>query len=84
MSKGSEIWGRQRSLLRCDDKPEELATTTEAPEEEDDPEVPTMTTELSIEEAEDTMLTSERLRRQRSQCVNGIRVLKTTTAALEE
>ena len=40
-----------------------MATTTEASAEEDDPEVSTMTTEASIEEAEDTMLLSERLRR---------------------
>ena len=41
--------------------PEELATTTEVSEEEDDPELLTTTTEASIEEAEDTTLPSERL-----------------------
>ena len=40
-----------------------MATTTEASSEEDDPEVSTMTTEASIEEAEDTTRLSERLRR---------------------
>ena len=39
MSEGSDIFGRQRRLLRHDDGPEELATTTEALEEEDGPEV---------------------------------------------
>ena len=40
-----------------------MATTTEVLEEEDDPEVSTMTTEASIEELEDTTRLSERLRR---------------------
>ena len=52
-------------LLRCDDGTEELATTTEASAEEDDPDVLTTTTEASIEEVEDTTRLSKRLRRQR-------------------
>ena len=45
VSKGSEIWGRRWKLLRCNDEPEELATTTEASAEEYEPEVLTTTTE---------------------------------------
>ena len=58
MSKGSEatteaarIWGQHRSLRRCDDGPEELATTVEALSEEDDPEELTTMPEVSAEEA---------------------------------
>ena len=40
-----------------------MATTTEASAEEDDPEVSTMNTYASIEEAEDTTRLSERIRR---------------------
>ena len=40
-----------------------MATTTEASAEEDDPEVSTMTTEASIEEAEDTTRLSESLQK---------------------
>ena len=61
MSKGSEIRGRQRRLLHRNYGPVELATTTEASEEEDDPNLLTTTTEASIEEAEDTTHPSERL-----------------------
>ena len=49
VSKGSEIRGRQWRLLRRDDEPEELATTTEALTEEYDPKVLTTTTDASIE-----------------------------------
>ena len=45
MSKGLDIRGRRRRLMRRDDGPEELATMTEASAEEDEPEVSTMTTE---------------------------------------
>ena len=61
MSEGSDIWEPQRRLLRRDDGPEELATTTEALAEVDEPEVLTTITDASIEEAEDTTLLSERL-----------------------
>ena len=61
MSKVSEIQGRRRMLLRCNDGPYELATTTDASSEEDKPEVSTKTTEASIEEAEDTTHLSESL-----------------------
>ena len=84
MSKRSEIRGRQQRLLRCNDGPEELATTTEASVEEDEPEILTTTTEASIEKVEDTMPPSERLRRWRRWCVYGLRVLTTTTVASEE
>ena len=40
-----------------------MATTTEASAEEDDPKVSTMTTEASIEEAEDTTRLSECIQR---------------------
>ena len=57
---------------------------TEVLAEEDEPEVLTMITEASIEEAENTMRLSESLRRRRRRCVYGQRVLMTTTAALAE
>ena len=69
MSEGSDIWGRRRRLLRRDDRPYELATTIEASAEEDDPKVSMETTEVSIEEAEDTTSLSEHIQRQRGQCV---------------
>ena len=48
--------------MRCNDRPEELATTTETlAEEEDETEVSTTTSEASIEKAEDTTRPSERL-----------------------
>ena len=59
MSKGSEIWGQQRRLLRHDDGPEDLATTAEASLEEDEPEVFKTTMDTSIEEAGDTTRPSE-------------------------
>ena len=68
-------------MLRCDDGPEELSTTTEASAEEDEPEVLTTTMEASIEEAEDTTRPSERLRRRRRRCVYRLRVLTTTASA---
>ena len=46
----ARIRGRRRRLRRCDDGPDELATTTEASAEEDEPEVLTTTTEASDEE----------------------------------
>ena len=70
--------------MRCDDGPEELATTAEASSEENDPEVSTTKTEASIEEGEDPTCPSERVRRRRRRCVYGLRVLTTTTAAREE
>ena len=56
-------------LLCRDDKPEKLATTTEALAEEDEPKVLTKITEASIEEAEDTKCSSERLQQRRRRCV---------------
>ena len=61
MDDGSEIQGRRRRLRRCDEGPEELVTTTEALEEEDEPEVLAMKTEAYAEEAEKTTRPSERL-----------------------
>ena len=84
MSEGLDIWGRRRRLQRCDDGPEELATTTEASAEEDDPEVSTMTTYASDEELEETKSPSELLRWQRRRCVYGLRVLTTMTASSAE
>ena len=66
------IWGQQQRLWRCDDGPEELATTMVASAEEDDPEDST-TTEASAEEAEDTPRLIERLRRRMRKCVYGPR-----------
>ena len=65
MSEGLDIWGRQQRLMRCNDRPEELATTTKASVEKDEPEVLTTATDASIEEAEDKTRLSERLRRRR-------------------
>ena len=48
-------------MLHCDDRPEELATTTEASTEEDELEVLTAITEASIDETEYTTRPSERL-----------------------
>ena len=61
MPEGLEILGQQRRLLHCNNGPQELATATEALAEENDTEVSMMTTEASIEEAEDTTRLSERL-----------------------
>ena len=61
MSKGSEIRGLRRRLLRRNDGPEEFLTMTEASAEEDNPKVLTTTTEASIEDSEDTMNPSESL-----------------------
>ena len=63
-----------------------MATTVEASEEKDDPKVLTITTEASIEEAENKTHLSERLRRQRRRCVYGQpEVLTTATeASIEE
>ena len=47
----TKIRGRRQRLRRHGDGPNELATTTEASEEEDDPEVLTTTTDISAEEA---------------------------------
>ena len=43
----ARIQGQRWRLRSCVDGPEELATTTEASEEEDNTEVSTMTTEAS-------------------------------------
>ena len=50
MSEGYEIQGRRQRLLRRDEGPEKLATTTGASAEEEDPEVSKTTTEASNEE----------------------------------
>ena len=57
---------------------------TEASEEEDEPEVSTMTTDASAEEAEGTTRLIERLLRRRRWCVYRIRELMTMTAASED
>ena len=63
VSKGSDICGQQRWVLRRDGGPQELMTTTELLAEKYEPEVLTMTTEASIVEGEYTASLSERLRR---------------------
>ena len=84
MTEAERIRGQQRRLWRCDDGPKELATTMEASEEEDEPEVLKNITEALVEEAEEATRPSERLRRQRRRCVYGIRVLTTKTVASAE
>ena len=59
-------------------------TTTEASEEEDEPELLMTTTEASVEEAEETTHPSEHLQRRRHRFVYGIKVLTTTMELLEE
>ena len=59
LSMGSEILGRQWRMRRCNDRPEELVTTTNAFSEEDEPEVLTRITEVLAEEAEETTRPSE-------------------------
>ena len=71
-------------MRRCDDRPEEFVTTTEAEVEEDDTEVSKTAPEASVEEVEETKCPSERLQRRRWWCVYGIRVLKTTTSVSTE
>ena len=61
-----------------------MATTAEVSAEVDNPEVSTMTTDASIEEAEDTTRLSEHLQPKRRRCVYELRVLATITAALGE
>ena len=51
--------------------------------EEDKSEVSKMTTEVSIEEVEDTTRLSEHLQPRRRRCVYGVRVLTTKAAAAE-
>ena len=70
--------------MRRDDGSEELLTTAEVSEKEDDTKVLTTTTEASIEEVENKMRLSERLRRQRLQFFYGQRVLTTTTVTFSE
>ena len=86
MSKGLDIRGQRQWILHRNDGSQELATPTEALAEEDDLAVSKMTTEASIEEAEDTTRLSECLRRRRRRCVYGQpEVLTTTTeASIEE
>ena len=48
-TEASGIWGRRQRLRRRYDRPEELATTTGALAEEDEPEVSTTTMEASAE-----------------------------------
>ena len=55
----ARIRGRRQRLRRCNDGTDELATTMEASEEEDEPEDSTTETEASAEEAEETMRPSE-------------------------
>ena len=47
-TEASRIQGQQRRMRRRDDGLEELATTTEALSEEDEPEVSTTSTEASV------------------------------------
>ena len=61
-----------------------MATTTEASAEKDDPEDLTTMTDVSAEEAEETIRLSELLQRQRQQCVYGPRKSTTRTAASAE
>ena len=56
-----------------------MDTSTEALEEEDDPEVSTITMEASIEEAEDITRLSERFQQQRRRCVYGNPEVSTAT-----
>ena len=60
-TEASRIYGQRQRLQRCDDGPEELATTTEGSEAEDELEVSTTTAEASDEEAEETTRPSEPL-----------------------
>ena len=48
-TEATRIQGRRRRLRRCNDWPEELATTKEALAEEDNPKFLTMTMEASAE-----------------------------------
>ena len=78
---GSDIRGRRWGLLRRNDMPEELATTTEASAEEDESEVLTTTAQMSAGESKETARLSECLRRRRRRCVYWLRVLMTMTSA---
>ena len=78
------IWGRRRRLRRCNDRPEELSTTTEASAEEDEPKELRMTKKASTEEAGETTLPSGSLQRLRWRYVYGPREFTTTTSASEE
>ena len=80
----ARIWGQRRRLQRRNDRPEKLATTTEASVEEDYPEVSTKTTDASAEESEEKKLPSERLQQQKRRCVYGLKVLTTMKTALAE
>ena len=84
VSEGSEIRGQRWRLLRRNDGPEELSTTTDALADEDEPEFSTTTMDASIEKAKYTMRLSERIQRRRRRCVYRIRVLATTMAASAE
>ena len=53
-TEASRIQGRQQRPRHRDDGPEELATTTEASAEEDEPGVSTTRTEAPAEEVEET------------------------------
>ena len=50
-TEAERIMGRQLRLQRPNDRPDELATITEASAEEENPEVSTMTMQESAEEA---------------------------------
>ena len=78
------IRGRQLRLWSCDDRPEELSTTTEASEEKNDPEELRMKKKASAEEAGETTLPSECLQRRRWRYVYGPREFTTTTSESEE
>ena len=49
-TEAARIWGRRRRLRSCEDGTEELATTAEAPAEEDERKELTTTTEALSEE----------------------------------
>ena len=69
----ARILGQRQRMRRCNDSPEELATTTKASAENDNPENSTRMTKALAEEAEETTLLRERLRRWRRRCVYGPR-----------
>ena len=60
-TEAARIQGRRRRLRRYDGDPGELARTTEALAEEDEPKDSTTARKASAEEAEETMRLSERL-----------------------
>ena len=83
-TEAARIWGQKRRLWRCNDKPEKLATMTEALVEKYDPEESTKMTKALAEEGEETTRLKECLRRQRRWRVYGPMVLTTATVASTE